>query len=296
MTLLRISELAERSGVPSSTLRYYERIGLVEPLGRADNGYRIYDEATLDRLAFIGRAKRLGMNLDDVATLVEAWFAGECEPVQDRLHSFVTGRIGELRRQLAEDSAFERQLERILARLSEHQVVSGRCGPDCGCDTDPLEATGPGTDRRPVACSLQEGDARLRLVEWQEVLVMATSTERAVGRLRVVFDPSAELIAELARLCAAETGCCPFFRFDLDITAAATVLTIDGPAGTEGMIGRFFDLSEPADPPSPPASPATDVGYPRAGGAGRSDSSPYAGRSSRLERAEPPRAERTPTT
>src|ERR1700736_610741 len=119
VTLLRISELAERSGVPSSTLRYYERIGLVEPLGRSDNGYRVYDEATVERLAFIGRAKRLGMSLDGVATLVEAWFAGECEPLQDRLRVFVTGRIDELRRGIAEDSAFEQQLERILVRLDE---------------------------------------------------------------------------------------------------------------------------------------------------------------------------------
>jgi GTP 3',8-cyclase len=91
VTLLRISELAGRSGVPASTLRYYERIGLVEPLGRSDNGCRVYDEATLERLAFIGRAKRLGMSLDDVATLLEAWCAGECEPLQYRLRRFVTG-------------------------------------------------------------------------------------------------------------------------------------------------------------------------------------------------------------
>src|SRR5579862_5267439 len=100
MTLVRISELAERSGVRSSTLRYYERIGLVAPIGRADNGYRVYDEAALERLAFIGRAKRLGMRLDDVATLMEAWFAGECQALHERLRQFVTGRLAEVRAQM----------------------------------------------------------------------------------------------------------------------------------------------------------------------------------------------------
>jgi DNA-binding transcriptional MerR regulator len=289
VTLLRISELAERSGVPSSTLRYYERIGLVEPLGRSDNGYRVYDEATVERLAFIGRAKRLGMSLDDVATLVEAWFAGECEPLQDRLRVFVTGRIGELRRRIAEDSAFERQLERILVRLGEGGAVAGRCGPDCGCDTDPLEETGHDSGPPSVACSLAEGEAQRRILEWQQILGIAARTERAVGRLRVVFDPSPAVIAELARLCAAETACCPFFTFDLEITAAAIVLTIGGPAGAEQLIGRFFDLGEPAST----RSPAAERGLPSSGPHRVGFIPVYATAASRPERADPARAERT---
>lgn len=146
MSLLRISELAERSAVPTSTLRYYERIGLVAPSGRAQNGYRVYDEATVERLAFIGRAKRLGMSLDDVATLVEAWFAGECEPLQDRLRGFVAGRISELRHQIADDSAFEQELERIRARLENRLQRGIGVGPTAG--VTPTRWTPP-TGRRP---------------------------------------------------------------------------------------------------------------------------------------------------
>src|SRR5580693_6312002 len=102
MAMLRISELAEHSGVATSTLRYYERIGLVEPSMRAENGYRLYDSVAVDRLAFIGRAKRLGMSLDDVATLVEAWFNGDCGPLREQLRTFVSGRIVEMRERMAE--------------------------------------------------------------------------------------------------------------------------------------------------------------------------------------------------
>jgi DNA-binding transcriptional MerR regulator len=237
MGLLHISELAERSGVPSSTLRYYERIGLVAPLGRADNGYRVYDEASVERLEFIARAKRLGMTLDDVATLVEAWFAGDCQPLQDRLREFVTGRIDELRTKIAEDSAFERQLERVLIRLGEGTARPERCGPDCGCDTDPLE--GPES----MACSLDDSDARQRVEEWHQILARASRRHHFDGGVRIVFDPSAAVIAELARLCAAETACCPFFDFGLDVTARATILTIKGPAGADDLISRFFEFS-----------------------------------------------------
>ena len=52
---MRISQLAARTGVPTSTLRYYESAGLL-PADRASNGYRVYGEAAVDRLAFINQA------------------------------------------------------------------------------------------------------------------------------------------------------------------------------------------------------------------------------------------------
>ena len=48
-----IGEVAERSGFSASALRYYEDIGLVPPAGRSDAGYRLYDDITLTRLAFV---------------------------------------------------------------------------------------------------------------------------------------------------------------------------------------------------------------------------------------------------
>ncbi len=244
MALLRISELAERSGVPSSTLRYYERIGLVTPLGRADNGYRVYDETTLERLAFVGRAKRLGMRLEDVATLVEAWVAGECGPLQDRLRGFVTGRLAEIRGQMTEDAAFERQLERILAGLGPRSDLPQRCGPDCGCDTDPLDVV---ADRSPAAavCSLGQQAQQHRLLEWRRTLAGAVNASAVDGEVRAVFDPSTEAAVELARLCAAETACCPSFTFHLDITSAAVVLTV---AGDEELTAGLFEATGTSSP------------------------------------------------
>ena len=230
--MLLISELAERSGVPVSTLRYYERIGLVEPSCRAENNYREYDETTLDRLAFIARAKRLGMSLDDVATLMEAWFAGECEPLRNRLRTLVTGRLAELRRHMAEDRAFEGQLERIQTRLSNPGPAAAprHCAPDCGCDTDDTDVTDTDvTESDAMGCTLSAADAQQRLGDWRRLLSTARNTERRGSTASAVFDHSAVLITEVARLCQAEVECCPFFTFDIEITARAVVVTIGGP-------------------------------------------------------------------
>jgi DNA-binding transcriptional MerR regulator len=233
--LLQISELAATSGVPTSTLRYYERIGLVRPTSRTPAGYRLYDEDSVERLAFIGRAKRLGMALDDVATLIEAWFAGECGPLQDRLRGFVDGRIVELRRHIADESAFEHQLRRILARLDRRDVVPERCEPDCGCDLDP---GAPSSDDGPgergdtgsvLACTLSEHELRRRRGDWDRLLSRAVHVEPSGRRWRFVFDPTGPAVTELATMCADETTCCPFFEFTLDISARAVVLTVDGP-------------------------------------------------------------------
>ena len=52
-------EVAEKTGFSIDTLRYYERIGLVAPAGRTAGGYRVYDEGSLARLAFIGATRTL---------------------------------------------------------------------------------------------------------------------------------------------------------------------------------------------------------------------------------------------
>jgi len=67
-TTLRIAEVADRAGITTATVRYYERIGVLPPAPRAGNGYRSYDEHTVERLAFINRAKHLDL-LDDTCGL-----------------------------------------------------------------------------------------------------------------------------------------------------------------------------------------------------------------------------------
>ena len=60
MNGLRVAELAARAGVAASTVRFYERAGLLSPARRAQNGYRMFDESALEELAFIQRAKATG--------------------------------------------------------------------------------------------------------------------------------------------------------------------------------------------------------------------------------------------
>lgn len=69
---MNIGAVAERSGLPPKTIRHYEDIGLVKPK-RHDNGYRLFDDNDLHKLAFLGRARTLGFSIEDCRILLSLY-------------------------------------------------------------------------------------------------------------------------------------------------------------------------------------------------------------------------------
>ena len=66
---MNIGKIAERTGLPAKTIRYYEDINLIRPL-RDPNGYRSFRESDYHKLAFLGRARNLGFTIEDCRTLL----------------------------------------------------------------------------------------------------------------------------------------------------------------------------------------------------------------------------------
>ena len=70
---MQIGELADRMGVTQRTLRYYESIGLLDPSGRMEGGFRLYSDTDVHRLERIVELKRLlGVSLSLIKEIVEA--------------------------------------------------------------------------------------------------------------------------------------------------------------------------------------------------------------------------------
>ncbi|GGR84445.1 MerR family transcriptional regulator [Streptomyces rubiginosohelvolus] len=131
MTSMRISQLAERSGVPATTLRFYESAGLLSA-DRTPAGYRMYGEDAVDRLAFIGAAKHLGLALEEIGELVGVWEAGACRDVKADLRPRISARLTEAEVRAAELAAFTDSLRGALAHLDALLDRAGRCDPECG--------------------------------------------------------------------------------------------------------------------------------------------------------------------
>lgn len=75
-----IAEVAKRSGVPASTLRYYEEKGLIASHGR-QGLRRVFDDRVLERLALIALGRAAGFSLEEIARM----FAADGRPAIDRL-------------------------------------------------------------------------------------------------------------------------------------------------------------------------------------------------------------------
>jgi MerR family redox-sensitive transcriptional activator SoxR len=88
---MRIGEVAQRAGVKTSLIRYYEEIGLLPEPGRV-SGQRRYDQTVLRRLAVIDVALRAGMSLDDIRLLVEH---GN-DPMSGQLRELATRKLPEI--------------------------------------------------------------------------------------------------------------------------------------------------------------------------------------------------------
>ncbi len=107
---MRIGELARTVDVNVETIRYYQRIGLLELPKKPYGGMRSYNDESLQRLRFIRRAQQLGFSLEDIRELLEL-SSSDCERVEklavEKL-SLVKAKLRQLRR-----------IESILARTVE---------------------------------------------------------------------------------------------------------------------------------------------------------------------------------
>lgn len=119
---MNIGEVAQASGLPSKTIRYYEEIGLLTPPRQA-NGYRSYGETELHSLAFLARARSLGFSIEDCRALLALY--------QDRSRASaeVKGIAEEHLRTIGEKIAQLQAMERTLRGLVT--ACAGDDRPDC---------------------------------------------------------------------------------------------------------------------------------------------------------------------
>ena len=241
MATYTIGEVAERSGFSASALRYYEGIGLVVPSSRSDGGYRLYDDADLDRLAFVSRAKDLGCTLDEIGDLLGILEEDRCAPLQRRLHDLVTDKLAAARRQMADASATAARLERAASRLGQ-EPVDGPCSDGCACAAplaEPRRAA-PADQVPPVACTLDVTEVPARRQAWDSLLDLSRGRSRTVdGGLRVELGDAVAL-EELARLVAAEQACCAFFSFTISVDGSGISLEVRAPEHAAAIVEDLF--------------------------------------------------------
>lgn len=250
----RISQLADRVGLPATTLRYYERRGLL-PAQRTPAGYRTYDDTDVERVRFISTAKSLGLPLDRIRDLLGVWQHGPCRDVRSRLRPMVQQQISHTDGQIAELGAFRDHLAAAITRLDRLPARATPCDPDCAfLESDakdqptvqPHHAVASEPETPPIACGLNATEYTDRAARWRAVLADTIREQLPDGGTRIQL-PIARG-EEIAALVAAESHCCPFFTFRLTFTSTGIELDAHTPADATALLDDLLnaDAATPA--------------------------------------------------
>lgn len=141
---LTIGELAKAADVPTSTIRFYERRGLLKPDVRSASNYRGYSTVTVERLKFIRSAQASGFALNDIEEML-ALTIEDGSPCAD-VAALIERRLADIRTRLRELKRVEKTLAVSLASLCKQ-------GPDWCGEIDRLKRQKPvalkSSSRRP---------------------------------------------------------------------------------------------------------------------------------------------------
>ena len=123
-TRYTISQLAEAAGIPVTTVRYYERIGLVIPENRSHGNYRLYSDESLEKLTFIRAAQAVGFTLEDIKSLLvtDKGKSPTCGSVQ----GLIENRLADVEERLKDLRSIRRVLRSALEQC-QTQKKTARC-------------------------------------------------------------------------------------------------------------------------------------------------------------------------
>lgn len=111
--MMTVTQLSRHGGIPPHVVRYYTRIGLLDPARDPNNGYKLYRDTDIDRLQFIRKAQRLGYTLDEIRHFLQLNAVGEapCKEVREILRR----RIEENDDRIQELVQLQRRMEQAMS-------------------------------------------------------------------------------------------------------------------------------------------------------------------------------------
>ena len=119
--LLKIGDVAARSGLSVKTIRFYCDEGLIHPASRSDGGFRLFSSDVFEELTFIRTLRALEIPLPDVLKILESRRSGICTCTS--LQSTIRSKAGEIEEKI---SALRAMHIELMDLLNEWQECGGR--------------------------------------------------------------------------------------------------------------------------------------------------------------------------
>ena len=137
LTLLKVGELAKRTGKTVRAVHLYEELGLLTPAVRSKGGFRLYSGKAARRIEWIQKLQDLGFSLTEIKAFLRDWEEGETAPkAMARMREIFTDKLRETEQTIARLSQLVKDINDTLAymescRSCEPTHVQGECGT-CG--------------------------------------------------------------------------------------------------------------------------------------------------------------------
>lgn len=126
---MKIGELASTCDVPTQTIRFYERRGLLPEPTRLPNGYRSYDEATVERVTFIRRSQAAGLTLAEIGGVLDVRADGN--PPCSHVSELLATKLREVHARIDELTALEQELTGLVERSKQLDPADCSAGQIC---------------------------------------------------------------------------------------------------------------------------------------------------------------------
>lgn len=159
--LLRVGDLARRTGKTVRAIHLYEELGLLRPQTRSSGGFRLYQERAVERVRWIDLLHGLGFSLPEMRAVLEKWWNANLGPAaMDELRELFQRKLEQTREAIARHVQLERELLEGLAYLRTCREcatpstvkVCVNCSQDHGMKEEPALVAGitsaPGALRR----------------------------------------------------------------------------------------------------------------------------------------------------
>jgi DNA-binding transcriptional MerR regulator len=141
---LKIGQVAQCTGLTVKTIRFYCDQGLIEPVGRSEGGYRLFDQRIVEELELIRTLKTLDVSLPEMRQILAVRRSGRCNC--SSVKGSVQSRITMIERRIAELQAMELELTQILRSWQD-------CGGIKPASADPQSKPNPRGRQRATTAS-----------------------------------------------------------------------------------------------------------------------------------------------
>lgn len=121
--LYTIGTLAKEVGLPAKTIRYYEEIELITPAKRGSNGYRLYDDESVNELHLIKYARDLGLPIETMKKLMKGCGEKSCHHTKSEMETEIESYISLLNQKIFQLTTLRNKLK----QLEEKICVSDTC-------------------------------------------------------------------------------------------------------------------------------------------------------------------------